>query len=169
MRRVFDFAVVLSCLLIITAAAALAPRWGRRPSVPYVKGYSARITFPEAPDGVLEATVPGRVTIHAAADWKPSGVDFPHMVVPFIEVRRLGPYVPDWGYEYEQVWDNEYPDRAWESLPGQVHRHEFETTIQLPPGLYSVMWGMRRYDYGPAGLVPDLAGRDASSFYVTIH
>jgi hypothetical protein len=130
---------------------ALAKRW-KRPAPPAVPGYRARIAFPDIRDHLLLSPTPGRLDVHATADWQASSAEEPHWEVPFLEVRRMGPSRPkedkENDEEFEEVWAREYTDLAWESVPGQVHRHDFRETLQLPPGSYRVLWGIRRHDPG---------------------
>jgi hypothetical protein len=156
MRRFVDILVVVACLAIVIHAAAspslraipekLAKRW-KKPPPPAVKGYSPRIEFPDLDGPLLVSPTPGRVDVHASIEWQDSSASYPRWEVPFIEVGRFGPYHPERDdEEWEEVFSWHYFDRAWESLPGRVHRHEFRETLQLPPGQYSIRWGNHSYD-----------------------
>jgi hypothetical protein len=159
-----QFRLAIRLLLPLAAAAALlvaatsplmraipswaARRWKKSPPSA-IPGYSARIAFPDIRDHLLLSPTPGRLDVHATADWQASSAEKPHWEVPFLKVRRMGPYRPkENDEEFEEVWAREYTDMAWESVPGQVHRHDFRETLQLPPGSYSVLWGIRRHDPG---------------------
>jgi hypothetical protein len=170
-------AAVALCVAATSPLMRAIPSWAARrwkksapPATRGITGYGARIAFPDIRGHLLVCPTPGRLDVHATADWQPSSASGPHWEVPFLKVRRTEPHHPAENYEeFEEVWAREYTDLAWESVPGRVHRREFRETLQLPPGHYSVLWGIRRYepgldDFGVPSPRPTPMPDSASSF-----